>query len=92
MHVIINAKIDFLRFWLCTFFFCWKNPGGSIRKNGNLTDHVFSAYRALLFLMESAKNHVLKTVNQTVDGTLKLIYTLVIHVSAINCLRFIKSL
>ena len=43
MVLISNAKIDFLRFWLCTF---WKNPGGSIRKNGKLTDHICFVYQA----------------------------------------------
>ena len=42
MHVISNAKIDFLRLWLS-----WKND--------KLTDHVCFAYQALFVLMESAK-------------------------------------
>ena len=47
-------------------FFWWQNPGGSIRNNGKLTGHVCFVNQALLFLMESAKNHVLNTMNQTV--------------------------
>ena len=45
--------------------FCWKNPGGSIRKNGMLTDHacIVNVYQVLFFLMESAKSHVLNTMN-----------------------------
>ena len=35
MHVISNAKLDFLVFWLSAFF-CWLKPGGSITKNGKL--------------------------------------------------------
>ena len=64
MHVIPYAKIDFLRFWL-SIVFCWKNPRWYIRKNDKLTDHVCFTYRALFVLTESAKNHVLNTVNQT---------------------------
>ena len=38
MREISKAKI----FWESGSvpFSCWKNPGGSIRKNGKLTDHV----------------------------------------------------
>ena len=42
-------------------FSCRKNLGGSIRKNGKLTDHVCFVNRALFFLMELAKNHVLNS-------------------------------
>ena len=35
-------------------FFCRKNLGGSIRKNGKLTGLVCFVNRALFFLMESA--------------------------------------
>ena len=51
MHVISNAKIDFLRFWLTTFFFffCWENLGSFIWKNGKLTHHVCFVYGALFF-------------------------------------------
>ena len=51
---------------LAQSFFCRKNLGGTIRKNGKLTSHVCFVNRALFFLMESAKTHVLNTMNQTV--------------------------
>ena len=47
-------------------FFCWLKPGGSIRKNGKLTEHVSFVYRALFILTESVKNHVLNIFNWTV--------------------------
>ena len=53
MHVISQTKIAFLRFWL-TIFFCWKNPGGSIGKNGKLMGHVFCIL-GFFFLTESAR-------------------------------------
>ena len=72
MHAISNTKIDFLRFWLSTFF-CWKNPGrGSIRKYGKLTGHVCFVNRALFILIESTKNDVLNTMNQPVVLTAAL--------------------
>ena len=42
-----HTNIDCLRFWLSVFFFCWKNPGGSVRKTVKLTDHVHFVYQAL---------------------------------------------
>ena len=44
-------------------FFSWLKPGGSIMKNGKLTDQVCFVYRALFILTESAKNHVLNIMN-----------------------------
>ena len=41
-------------------FFCWKNPGESIRENGKSTGHACFVYRVLFFLTESAKSNVLK--------------------------------
>ena len=45
------------------FFFCWWKPGGSIRKNGKLTDQVCFVYWALFILTELAKNHVQKVIH-----------------------------
>ena len=67
MHVISNRKNDFLRFLLSIFFFCWKTPRGSVRKNVKLMGHVCFVNQALFFLMESAKNHVMNAMNQTVS-------------------------
>ena len=36
-------------------FICWKNPGGSIWKNGKLKGHVYFVYQALFFLTELPK-------------------------------------
>ena len=66
MHVISHAKIDFLRFWLSIFFSVGRILDGLVGKMVfELTDHVCFVYRALFFLTDSAKNHVLNTVNQT---------------------------
>ena len=48
--------------------FCWKNPGGSIRKNGKLMDYVcFETYIRLYPFWQKRENHVLNTMNQTVE-------------------------
>ena len=60
MHVISNAKI--LRFWLSTFFLL-KISVESVERNDKLMDHVCFVHRALFFLTESGKNHVLNTMN-----------------------------
>ena len=64
MHIVSHAKFIFQDTGSVPFF-CWKNPGGSIRKNGKLSDHVCFVYRALFFFdgMQSAKKHALNTVN-----------------------------
>ena len=52
MHVISSAKIDFLRFWLSTFFLL-EELGKMI---SNITALVCFVYQALFVLTESAKN------------------------------------
>ena len=65
MHVIFSTKINLFSEILAQYLFSvGRILGGSIRKNGKF-NHV-CVNRASFFLMESAKSHVLNTMNQTV--------------------------